>query len=284
MRTIAHIVKPVKVDQQSDLYTAQPITFESMRAAKAFAKGRVNVDLFTTQFEEDSEAVPQDFSVTQNVERSIHSLCDLKKRRKVPVMQDVLDRLYHASDAEFMVYTNADIALMPYFYVAINQYVEDGADALIINRRAIPATYRRVEDLPLMYGELGTHLKGFAIYVFRRAAYPKFKLANSCLGVTPVGKLLAFNVIWHAQNPCELLDANLTFHIGEEKPWSNDDFADHVEFNLGECLTALAEHRLAYGNFYNKPEAYKFVRRIVKKRQFDFATSLENVLEKSRVA
>ena len=52
MLKIAHIINPAKIKKTSDLYLAQPVTFETMRIAKEFAKDNVNVDLFSAQFSE----------------------------------------------------------------------------------------------------------------------------------------------------------------------------------------------------------------------------------------
>ena len=38
MRKIAHIINPVVVSKSSDLYKAQPITFETMKLAKNYAR------------------------------------------------------------------------------------------------------------------------------------------------------------------------------------------------------------------------------------------------------
>ena len=51
---ITHIINPVIVNKSSDLYFAQPITFETMKKAKYFAKKSVIVELYATCFKKDS--------------------------------------------------------------------------------------------------------------------------------------------------------------------------------------------------------------------------------------
>jgi len=46
MLKIAHIVNPVKVDISSDLYFAQPITFETMRTAREIACGKMDITFY----------------------------------------------------------------------------------------------------------------------------------------------------------------------------------------------------------------------------------------------
>ena len=69
MRKLAHIVNPVVVGPSSDLFFAQPITFESMKAARHSAAGSVEVELLTTQYAEDRAIVPDGFRTTPDLER-----------------------------------------------------------------------------------------------------------------------------------------------------------------------------------------------------------------------
>ncbi len=74
--------------------------------------------------------------------------------RKLPLIKDILGRLYDASDAEYFIYTNVNIGLMPNFYVAVNAIIESGYDAFVINRRTISLRCREsgieVPPLPQM--------------------------------------------------------------------------------------------------------------------------------------
>ena len=71
MRKIAHIINPFRAKPPSDLAYAQPITFETMRIAKAFAVESVEVELYTAQYEEDLSVVPEDFQSTPNLGLSV---------------------------------------------------------------------------------------------------------------------------------------------------------------------------------------------------------------------
>ena len=115
---MAHIINPVKVKESSDLYFAQPITFESMRRAKGNASD-VSIELLSTQFDEDLEIIPSGFKVLANLERSILDINPRLQGRKLPLIKDVLLRASENTSAEYLIYTNADIGLMPHFY----QYV-----------------------------------------------------------------------------------------------------------------------------------------------------------------
>ncbi len=63
MRKLAHIVNPVAVDESSGLYIAQPVTLDTMKALKEYAKSKVDVELFTAQYLEERHMVLDGFTL-----------------------------------------------------------------------------------------------------------------------------------------------------------------------------------------------------------------------------
>jgi glycosyltransferase involved in cell wall biosynthesis len=236
---IAHIVNPVIVSETSDLHFAQPVTFETMRQAKAFADGRLEVSLYSAHFPEHAEIVPDWFITTRTLDRSVLNFGTFKKQRNLPLIRDILDRLYESSDAEYFIYSNVDIALMPYFYTTVKKIIEQGYDAFVINRRTISNYPLDVDSVPLMYAELGKKHPGHDCFVFRRDVYPEFKLGNVCVGVNWVGRALICNLVGLSSKFREITDAHLTFHLGNDKIWKSDGYEDYRRFNGEECYNAL---------------------------------------------
>ena len=196
MLTLAHIVNPVTVSERSDLFVAQPVTFETMRWAREAARPEVEVALLTAQFPEDRAFVPDDFTPTPDLDRSALDLQEFGVRWKLPLARDILDRLYeHAPKADFLIYTNVDIALMPHFYVAVGKIIDQGIDAFVVNRRSISGDYRSIDEIPLMYSAVGDPHLGYDCFVFQRDAYPRFDLAAAFIGVPPIGKVLLANLM-----------------------------------------------------------------------------------------
>ncbi|MCK4764129.1 MAG: hypothetical protein KAW12_18160 [Candidatus Aminicenantes bacterium] len=241
MLKIAHIINPVKVKDTSDLFFAQPITFETMRRAKEFAKDKVQVSLFSAQFAEDADYAPGFFTCTPHLERSALDLGRFQKKRKLPLLKDILDRLYRAGDADYFIYTNADIGLQPYFYSALAGFTAAGYDAFVINRRTLSDRFKKVAEIPLIYAEAGEVHIGHDCFVFKREAYPRFKLGNVCIGVRLVGRVLLWNLMAYAKKFEEFKDLHMTFHIGRNKPWKNPGFADYDKLNEAEAIKVLGE-------------------------------------------
>ena len=242
LRKIGHVINPVVVPQTSDLYVAQPVTFESMRVAKKYAKGIVDVELYSAQFPEDYPLVPKFFNHTPNLTRSALDLGTFRKKRKLPMLGDIIDRLYNSTDADYLIYTNVDIALMPYFYVVVNKLIDDGHDSFSITRRTITNKYNRIAELPFMYAETGENHPGHDCIVFRREVFPEFEFQNMTIGSGHIGKAMVINLMAFSKNFLTLRNSHLTFHIGNDQVWQHYTLHDQLAFNsceFGKILIAL---------------------------------------------
>ncbi|MBX3729736.1 MAG: hypothetical protein KF858_11170 [Candidatus Sumerlaeia bacterium] len=260
MIRIAHIVNPVQVKPTSDLFVAQPVTFEAMRRARAFAAGEVDVRLLTAQYPEDHPIVPKDFEATPDLERSIMDLGTWQVPRKLPLLRDILGRMAEAApDADLYVYTNVDIAPMPAFYTAIARRYEQGLDAFVINRRTIEATPSNVADLSLMMAQAGQRHPGHDCFVFARAAWPQYVLGDVCIGINWVGRALILNLSAVAGNFREFKHDHLTFHLGDDQVWRSDRFADYVEHNRRETIRTLEGLEARLGPMATRPAVVPYL-------------------------
>ena len=247
MRTLAHIINPVKVGPSSDLHFAQPITFESLRVAREFACGDVDVTLFTAQYPQDRPMVSDGFTPTPDLDRSILDIADLTPPRRLPLLADVLGRLYEATDAEFLIYTNVDIAVLPAFYAAVSRLIDDGYDSFVINRRTISDQHRRVDELPLMYSKVGKKHPGHDCFVSKRESFQNYDLGRVCIGMAWVAKALLINMAYTASRFQIFTDEHLTFHIGDPRPWTNPAYADYRAHNHKEFITIRRGLQQKYG-------------------------------------
>lgn len=232
MTSIAHIIHPGIVPETSDLTIAQPITFETMRVAAEFSRGSAEVSLFAVQHHDEARVpLPACFKRTVDLHRDVTDLRPFKERRPLALMRDILDILYESSRAEYFIYTNVDIGLQPYFYSSVREIVERGYDAFVINRRTIPAAYTSVEEIPLMYAEVGEFHKGYDCFVFKREIYPKFILGDICIGAPWVGRALLANMVYFSTRFREFRDHHFTFHIGDSLGWRRERYSDYFQHN-----------------------------------------------------
>jgi hypothetical protein len=240
---LAHLINPVRSPIDPALASAQRLTFESMRRAAEQAAAVARIDLLTSQYPEDHGIIPSYFTRTPDLERSVADVQDFSVRRRLPLLADLLDRLYAASDAPYLVYTNVDIILHPSFYEAVVHRIRAGLDAFIINRRRIPDHYHSLEDLPAIFALRGAPHPGFDCFVFHRALYPSFELGRVCIGIPFVEMAFSQNLFCHARR-FALFDKDvLTYHLGMEIFKRRDP--EYLEFNKREFWGAIRRLRPA---------------------------------------
>lgn len=185
-----------------------------MLKAKNESKFRDQISLYTTQFEEDRSIIPTGFVQLSNLNRSVLDVNQRLQGKKLPLIKDIFAKLKEAQQSEYVIFTNMDIGLMPFFYDTVFNYIAQGYDALVINRRRLVHTYTKVEDLPLMFADLGKSHPGFDCFVFKTELLEKFVLDDICVGISFLEAALIHNIFSFAQNPKYIPDAHLTFHIG----------------------------------------------------------------------
>ncbi|MGD0297583.1 MAG: hypothetical protein ABSE86_10730 [Bryobacteraceae bacterium] len=234
---IAHLINPVGLPPDNQLARTQPLTFESMRRAAEQADAVARIDLLSTQYPEDHAIIPAFFTRTPDLERSVADLHPFTVRRKLPLICDLVERLYAASDAPYLIYTNADIILHPSFYQEVANRIRTGLDAFIINRRRVPGHYSTVEDLAEIYTLRGAPHPGFDCFVFHRTLYPKFQLGRVCVGIPFIEMLFAQNLFCHAQRFALFDREILTFHVGMEIFKRRD--REYLSFNKTEFWRAI---------------------------------------------
>jgi hypothetical protein len=217
--TLGHIINPVIVSKSSDLFIAQPITFETMKRARDFVKDEIEVKLFSAQYSEDRPLVPDYMIITRDLERSVRDISKRTSVKKLPFVKDILDRLYESSEADYLIYTNVDIALAPNFYLAVSNFINAGYDAFSINRRTIPKHFQTIEDIPQMYQEKGLPHPGHDCFVFKRDLYQQFELEEVFIGALGIGTVLLCNLIRFAKQFACFKGEYITFHIGKDGNW-----------------------------------------------------------------
>ena len=204
--------------------------------------GSQTVNILTAQFPEDHKIIAADFLPTVDLDRSVLDLAHFASPRKLPLFRDILERLYESSpNADYLIYTNVDIAVQPHFYTDVARLVGTGLDAFVVTRRTIDKRYTSIDELPRMYAETGEPHPGHDCFVFRRQMFPSFYLTNVCLGATWFDKVLLWNLVAHSHRFAEFRDLFLTFHIGNDLRWKRSDSREYSLHNKNE-LTRLVRH------------------------------------------
>ena len=246
---IAHIINPVAVQPDTDLYIAQPITFESMSIAQRQPIKELAVDILAVGYPEDQQIMPEGFDTLPPLTRSVLDIATFQRQRKLPLLADIMESLYEGCEADYCIYTNVDIGLQPDFYLSVSEIIEQGNDAFVINRRTISNRYTSVDELPQMWAEEGKPHRGWDCFVFARSLIPKFKLGTVCVGMPRVGLALLANLVAYGRRFAEFKESHLTFHIGDDRRGKVSELADYHEHNTCELMRILAALEQENGPF-----------------------------------
>jgi hypothetical protein len=228
-----HIINPVIVGSDSDLHAAQPITFKTMESAKSYAElAGIKIAQVAAFYPEDASLIPDSFERCPPLTRSCLDFGSFTSRKKLPLLGDILSAAYDHSDAEYIIYTNVDIALMPHFYVTAKKLLEEGHDVISIFRRTLDSSYTGIDNIPLMYSELGEDHPGSDCFIIKRELVDKLDLQNVVIGSQFVAFALRANLHSFATKIEYVRRSNMTFHIGDDRTWST--LNEHSEYNANE--------------------------------------------------
>jgi hypothetical protein len=247
MITLAHIFNPVNYPKPSAADFAQQVALRSILAAQEAAQAQV--ELVSVQYPEDRETAPAEFTRATDLVRSVLDFGAFQPRRRLPLVGDLLAQACQATPAEYLIYTNNDIGVQPYFYEFIQDTIEAGCQAFTINRRSISAAYTALAELPRMYADLGEPHRGWDCFIFPREAAGSFILHKVCVGAPLVGLAMLANLQASCSTFQEFRDLHLTFHLGNKRGWSESRQRAYFEHNRQELRQVLAELEEKHGVF-----------------------------------
>ena len=236
-----HVVNPVIVEEKSDLSIAQPITFETMRNAKAYAELKnIAVQQVAVSFSEDEPLVPSDFGRCRPLTRSCLDYAKFSEPKKLPLLSDILSSVWEHPGSEYIVYTNVDIGLTPHFYETASKLLSSGYDAVNVCRRTLSKSYSTVADLPDMYADFGSDHPGTDCFIFKRSLLREFELNRIIVGTAYVALALRLNLHVFAERVLEVKRKHLTFHIGDDRPWARQfEYSNYNATQLDQIFEQL---------------------------------------------
>lgn len=238
MLRIMHIVNPVEVGPQSDLFLAQPVTFASMERARENMDDDVQVSFHAACYLEDESLIPSFFDSKTILTHSVLDEKQFLKPRKLPLIQDIISSV-KGEDYDYLIYTNVDIAVMPWFYSTIADRIHEGVEAFIINRRTISTDFSSPDDLRKMFAQAGDIHPGLDCFIMKRELVEQLYLGKTCIGATFVGKVLKTNLISLTDRFKLYEKDHLTFHLGDDRSWNSPELDDYATYNKQEFYQVL---------------------------------------------
>ncbi|MEL0127382.1 MAG: hypothetical protein VW929_09420, partial [Actinomycetota bacterium] len=222
-----------------DLDRAQPITFESIDRAIRVSDPRLDIDVCAVRFADEPIPCPypwlRDLPV---LEQSILDLGTFNPPRRLPLMRDVLGAFGPPDDFDLAVLTNADIAIQPLFYELIEDLVNRGHDAASITRRTVQPRFGQ-SSFAHFATTIGAPHPGHDCFIMTPSLIPSF-VGNVALGVRYVARPILWHLMLNARNFETFSDLHATFHVGDDRQWTNPNLADYDRHNVGEAQRVVA--------------------------------------------
>ena len=241
-RRLAHIINTYRVPPASREAQIHQATYATMKTARDFTGDKHDVEFVSVHFPEDRDGIPDFFYRAEDLQRSVLDLNTFTIPRKLPLVFDILHHGIEAiQDAEYVVFTNTDINLMPYFYDCIINILNYGFDVIVVNRREIPGYSTEPDLMAIMYSDYGVIHAGFDCFVFPVDLFRKFISNQACVGAGLVMRGLLFNLVVHARKMLMLRDCHLTFHLGQDRAWRDPALKDYTEYNRLNASNVLRE-------------------------------------------
>jgi len=270
---IAHIINITEINEakkKRHLHIAQPLTMKSMVLAKKMAKGIMEIELFAIKHKSEEVDIPEGFKWTEDMDtyawEHIKELKSVKPHKPLPRIHDIISNLYKSSDAEYLIYTNLDIALCPNFYIRVKELIEEGYESIFINRRDLPKTYHDIpldeNNLELAFTIEGLMHIGIDCCIFKRNIVPSMQFGNVFIGFPPIGQVIKSQAELHSQKSIWIKDEKLTFHIGRDQHWDNR--ADPYFIENMSAATGLYTKQFKKTYLQRKKKKLKrFIKRII---------------------
>lgn len=238
--SFVHICNPFQAEpQQREI---QEVAFASMKQARSFKNGKGDitpeVQFLAAVFSEDEAYALTHFDRTTLLKRSTQDLQRFKNQRNLPLLFDVLAGAENVN-ADYVVFTNVDICLVPHFYLSVDTLLNFGYDSLIINRRTLLGWPSDPQLINLMALDPGDAHEGYDCFVFPRHFLKALVKGNLAIGTGGVMQGLIFNMVALSKRMLILEDVHLTWHLGDDKLWAKTDLLEYTQHNWQENMRIL---------------------------------------------
>jgi hypothetical protein len=235
---IRHVIPTVGRSAPADLVEAQDLTLRSIERALRCVDEGIDVEVRAVRFPD--EPVDCDWLTDCPVlRRSVLDMGDFDVPRRLPLLSDVLAGFGDSSEYDLAVFTNADIAVQPLFYELLAEIAEEGHDAFSITRRTVQPRFRG-SSLARFSVTGGTVHPGHDCFAMAPAIVDHLVPSDVSLGVRWVARTLLWQVMLNAENFRNFGDLHATFHVGDDRVWTDPRLQDYERWNEAQVVLLVA--------------------------------------------
>ena len=248
--TYTHILNPISQITNPQLFQAQTITFETLELALKYAKAE-NLWIEPYFVVVGDEKLPEQsaYAKSSRIHKSVLDYGKFSQPRKLPLVRHLFETAYMNSNADYIIFTNIDIGLLPHFYQVVNDIILSGVCSFTITRRTLVLQNPANIQLATLFAEIGQPHRGWDCFIFPRVFIPKMILENLCTGAPLVGLGIIANMMAIDPGFKEFKHLHLTFHIGNDRAWNKPVNNEYIAHNRSELSVCLYKLNAEYGNF-----------------------------------
>jgi hypothetical protein len=230
-----HVVNAYDAGTTSEAECHAAVIASMRQAASCAAVDSWGIHFHGVCHADEVDLIPAGFEGHPVISRSIRNDARYSGCKPVPYLFDILAPLRGGEVGEWVVFTNMDIVLQPWFYTSVLEMLDAGFDSLIINRRTQPAEYSGCREW-LLRSEIGVSHPGMDCFVFPRSWIEEFVVSDAVVGAENVMRSLLYNLVCKAKKMAFVTRAMLTLHLGDDRPWLHPPMDSLQDHNAGEAL------------------------------------------------
>lgn len=245
-----HILNPYLVTPESEDDLIQKRTFESIEIARSYTNEYFDVNIIAKVDENELDVFKQQLTGPHFHVAKLNTLSEnLDKKfnvpRRLPVLNDLvsLPKLMSGNigDDDYLIFTNMDICVQPYFYTEVCQMIRRGYSCFVINRRTVDKELLTKPIEASFIAEGDKHI-GHDCFVLPAKLLNQFQLKEHILGIGFVFRPFLLNCIIHSDNFHEFEDLYMTYHYGDDMTWKNEKYSDYLEHNKQAMIDVFTEN------------------------------------------
>ena len=231
--TIRHVVPLVGPSAPLRLQRVQDTTLDSIERALDYSRNTVDVEVVGAHFADESPPARPWLVGAPGLTTSSSELSAFKVERRLPLLREVLDGFGSSPAADALILTNTDIGLQPAFYDLVAEILQLGYDAFTINRRTVAPTFAP-GSTALAQAAVGLQHPGTDCFVFAPHVLDGVDVGDILMGTRYVARTLLEELTVRAQRYRAFSDLHATFHLGDDRVWTDETFSDYEDFNRNE--------------------------------------------------
>ena len=176
----------------------------------------IKVSTVVAEFASGGAEIAHPFVSARVLRSDATEISDLLPR--LPFLRDVCAI---RADTDYVIYSQADIVISPFFYPALTRIISRGQRTFSVNRRTI-----QMENTPGLkpvdlYSNTGSSHSGTDLVVMPSEIWNNIVACEVVVGLIGLGRTLLLNAAVRDPNAKRLKDLTISFHREDSRSWAS---------------------------------------------------------------